>query len=470
MIFRKSKEKPIVVVLTRNYSTGVSVIRALGKAGYTVDAIASAVKEGKSRLVEASKYVNKYQEIVSPKISNNNDDVLIDALLKYGDMQTDGVKPVLLPTDDYTTSVMDLNRETLEKIFLMPGVAGGGNGTLKHLMDKSVQSRIARSVGIDTPKEWVISLRSDIVIPDDMVYPCWCKPIESSMGYKTEMKKCDDGESLIAHLYKLQDRFSERSILVQEYLQIDQEIDLEGVCINEKVILPGIIYKKVVAMHDKGVPLAGRMIDTDRLGKLKKKVILLLKAFHYYGMFDLGLNIVGDKVYFNEINMRSGGTNHVYFASGVNLPDLFVKAITGEKIRKKETRITEFGKSYVYEKVAWEDYLHDIISKKELDKYIKSADITIMKNEEDSVPEQIFLREMADRERIRKNRKRREAHIANIMEASGWEKTVVEEKVKDAKQRIGIGIGDYDRYGFWQYPEDIQVEKYEEIQRKKSEQ
>ena len=44
----EEKKKPLIVVLSRNYSTGLSVIRSLGTAGYTVDLIASAVKEGKS--------------------------------------------------------------------------------------------------------------------------------------------------------------------------------------------------------------------------------------------------------------------------------------------------------------------------------------------------------------------------------------------------------------------------------------
>ena len=42
----KEKNAPLVLVLARNYSTGLSVIRSLGAAGYTVDLIASAYKKG----------------------------------------------------------------------------------------------------------------------------------------------------------------------------------------------------------------------------------------------------------------------------------------------------------------------------------------------------------------------------------------------------------------------------------------
>ncbi len=48
-----------VVVLSRNHSTGLSVIRSLGEAGYDVDLVASANGKGKSELAAVSKYVGK---------------------------------------------------------------------------------------------------------------------------------------------------------------------------------------------------------------------------------------------------------------------------------------------------------------------------------------------------------------------------------------------------------------------------
>ena len=321
--------KPLIVVLSRNYSTGLSVIRSLGIAGYTVDLIASANKEGQSSAIGSSRYINNYIEVLADKVKADGDDELLAELLKYKEMYDN--KPVLFPTDDYTTSVMDLNRGVLDDIFIMPKVAGGAAGDLKHLMDKSVQSRVAAEAGINVPAEWVISLRDkEIQIPEDVVYPCYCKPLESSLGYKQEMAVCRNRSELLSHLSVLRGKYSDRSFLVQEYLEIDEEIDLEGVCLDQEIILPAIIWKRIVAQYDNGVPLAGKTYPADELGEILDKVINMLKTFHYYGMFDLGLNIVNGRIYFNEINMRSGGTNFVYFRSGVNLPDIFVKGITGQ--------------------------------------------------------------------------------------------------------------------------------------------
>ena len=227
-----NKNKPLVVVMSRNYSTGLSIIRSLGIEGYPVDLIASANRTGQSATIAGSKYINNYVEVIAKKVELDRDEALLKELLKYKGKYDN--KPVLFPTDDYTTSVMDLNRGVLEDIFIMPKVAGGAAGDLKHLMDKSVQSRIAAEAGINVPAEWVISLRdNEIQIPEDVVYPCYCKPLESSLGYKQEMAVCRNRSELLSHLSVLRGKYSDRSFLVQEYLEIDEEIDLEGVCLDQ---------------------------------------------------------------------------------------------------------------------------------------------------------------------------------------------------------------------------------------------
>lgn len=384
-----NEKDTLVVVLSRNYSTGLSVIRSLGAAGFTVDLVASSRVAGDSKIAACSKYVRKSYEIVTPKIKEDeSDEELVGRLLTYkGKWPT---KPVLFPADDYTTSIMDKNRSLLNNIFLMPTIAGGGDGCLTESMDKTYQASLARKVGLLAPKEWVFSLENEIVIPDDMVYPCFCKPIESVTGFKKEMARCNNPEQLQAHLEKLQYNHPFRSILIQEFLNIDQEIDLSGVCIDSEVIIPAIIRKENVAKFERGVTLAGTVVPVEEFGDLKEKVEKLMSEIRYIGMFDLELNIVGDKVYFNEVNLRSGGPNFAYFMSGVNLPALFVKKLLNMPVSEEDEKIKEFGKLFVYEKVAWEDHLRGYMTKKELKARIKAADITLLHYANDPAPSKKF--------------------------------------------------------------------------------
>ena len=386
--------KQLVVVLARNYSTGLSVVRSLGEAGYTVDLVASSYKKGNASIISSSKFIRSWTEIVTKDIKNGGDDPeLLDALLSYEDKQD--YKPVLFPTDDYTTSVMDRNRSILEDIFIMPTIVGGGDGCLTEHMAKTFQASLARSAGLLTPREWIIPLNEEeIPIPEDMVYPCFVKPMESVSGYKKEMAKCSSEDKLRSHLKKLRNRFADRSILVQEFLQIDSEIDFSGVCLDQQIIIPAIIKKWNVAKHEKGVTLAGRVVPTEELGELREKVVTMLKAFRYVGMFDMELNIVGDRIYFNEVNLRSGGPNFAYFRSGVNLPALYVKEALGETHSPQEEKVSAYGKSFLYEKVAWEDYMHGFMTKKALEDRIAAADITLLNYDNDPAPGKLFMKQM----------------------------------------------------------------------------
>ena len=397
----ETNNKPLVVVLSRNYSTGISVIRSLGAAGYTVDLVASAFREGRSQVAACSRYVRKSVEVVSKKVKDGDDAELLNELLKYKGMCDE--KPVLFPTDDYTASIMDLNREKLKSIFIMPEIVGGGEGTMTEHMGKIKQSELARKAGLPVPKEWSISLRGDrVVIPEDMVYPCFCKPMESITGYKREMAKCEDETELLSHLNRLRRIFADRSVLVQEFLEIDNEIDIGGVCLDQEIIIPAIIKKTNVAQYEKGVTLAGKVYPLEELGQLQETVTAMLREFHYFGMFDMELNIVGDKIYFNEVNLRSGGPNFSYFMSGVNLPALFVKEALGEGHTPEDEKVEAYGKSFIYEKVAWDDYINGFMTKKELDECIAAADIKLLCNDDDPAPGEFFIKDMTKRARRRK--------------------------------------------------------------------
>ena len=399
----ETEKDTLVVVLSRSYSTGLSVIRSLGSAGYTVDLIASVHRPGVFSVAAASKYVRNFSEVVSKKVKDGTDQGLIDELMKYAGK--DKRRIVLFPTDDYTTSVMDMNRSLLDEHFIMPTSIGGGDGCLTDLMDKTVQGEMAREAGLLTPQEWIFSLEEALVIPEDMVYPCFCKPIESVSGYKKEMAVCHDRKALLGHLKKLRQAYAERSVLVQEFLNIDCEIDLSGVCLDQEIIIPAVIEKTHVAQYERGVTLAGRVVPVDRIAEVKDRVIAMLRKFRYVGMFDMELNVVGDKLYFNEVNLRSGGPNFSYFMSGVNLPALFVKEALGVRHTPDEERVSEYGKTFIYEKVAWEDYLHGYMTKKELDRSIHEADIKLLQYPGDPQPWKVFRNNMQQEKKRRLLRK-----------------------------------------------------------------
>lgn len=382
--------KPLVIVLSRNYSTGLGLIRSLGAAGYPVDLIASTKKKGSSIIASCSKYIRNSVEVLTPKIQGDSGSGLIEVLMEYTKKYKE--KMVLFPADDFTASVIASNHTVLKDHFLLPGVKEGAAFSLLESMDKNIQGEIARKVGMLTPFEWAIPLSGDIVIPQGVTYPCFVKPLQSISGSKMEMAVCNGREELEKHLLGMKAFYRDRSALVQEYLNIDKEYDLSGVCFDQEVIIPAIIEKTRIAKYELGVTMSGKIIPLDMLGELKTKITELLREFHYTGMFDMELHLCGDKIYFNEVNFRSGGPNFAYFLNGVNLPDILVKGITGKKHNPEDEKIETFGKTFVYEKVAWEDYIYSYMTKQELKQCIEEADFTLLANCHDPKPGKIFYK------------------------------------------------------------------------------
>lgn len=384
-----NKEKPLIIVLSRNYSTGLGIIRSLGAAGYTVDLVASVKKTGSSVIASCSKYVRRSVEVLSQKIQGDEGLELIEELLSYvgkepGDM-------MIFPTDDFTASVVDRNRNVLREHFLIPDVVGDG-ACITELMDKTVQADYAKKAGLNTPLEWRISLKGEIGFPEEVVFPCFVKPLQSISGHKTEMAMCCEPEELYTHLQRMKDFFSDREVLVQEFLDIDCEYSMSGVCMDQEVLIPAIIEKTRTAGYERGVAVSGKMVDINLLGSCKDKLFSLMKSFHYVGMFDMDLIVCDGKVYFSEVNLRSGGSNFAYFLNGVNLPEILVSFVEGQPLEGEKARIETYGQSFVYEKVAWEDYIHGYMNMRELRKCLSGAERTLLHYEADPDPGKCFER------------------------------------------------------------------------------
>ena len=109
-------------------------------------------------------------------------------------------------------------------------------------------------------------------------------------------------------------------------------------------------------------------------------------------MFDLEVFDVGGKLYFNEINFRSGGPNFVYYRCGVNLPAAAVEALLGQRTCSGPKEVSAVGKTFVYEKVAWEDQIYGYMSRQEREALIREADITLLHDANDPAPGKHFDR------------------------------------------------------------------------------
>jgi len=240
------------------------------------------------------------------------------------------------------------------------------------------------------PRDWTLDLAA-FAIPEDMVYPCFVKPLASISGYKTEMKACRNEKELAAHLVLLRSHNQNRSIFIQEFLEIEEEISLSGVCIDQEIILPGLVKKSHVAKYEKGVTLAGSLIPPDALGKdVEEQIKEVLRKFHYVGMFDMEILLCKGVYYFGEVNLRSGGPNFAYTLNGTNLPEVAARAIAGEARVPEKEQLDRFYRPFLYEKVAWEDYMNLCMTKEELLELLGSIEDRLLAWDQDPGPGDYF--------------------------------------------------------------------------------
>ena len=186
-----------IVILGKNYSTTLGVVRSLGEHGYEVDVffISSSLDAG--RIISSSKYVRE----LTQHINRNDQNIVTKLVNKYSETN---IRPVLLPTDDYSASVIDLNHDKLSDYFILPGSRENSKGSIFNLMDKSIQAHYAEKYDLIVAKAWTISFQDgSYIIPNNVVYPCFYKPLISVEGGKDGMKKCNDEAELIMELEKV---------------------------------------------------------------------------------------------------------------------------------------------------------------------------------------------------------------------------------------------------------------------------
>lgn len=384
--------KTVVIVLGKNYSTSLGVIRSLGKANYSVELFYITGKKGGSRIAAASKYVERTVEQIGRK-----DDEVVHKLLRLFDNPE--VEYVLFPTDDYTASLIDRYYDVLKPRFLMPYIEGKAQGAITHYMDKAVQLALASQFGLKVAKTWDINLDcDDLLIPEDITFPCFCKPTVSARGLKREICTCATREELRKNLLQLQQGRRKRSVLIQEFLKIDDEFSISGICLGDVIYLPALLKKLCIAEYEKGVTLLGKVCPFNELDFVRQRIEKLLASIHYYGMIDIELIYSGGEIFFNELNFRSSGVSYAVTRAGVNLPDLLVQNLVKNTCEIKNQKL-QYGLKFLYDKAAYEDYIFGESSRAEFENYKNTADFTMLSDASDPKPEKTFLKEMQRKKR-----------------------------------------------------------------------
>ena len=371
-----------VVVIGRNYTSRLGMIRAVGMAGYDVTVIKTNGLPETKDIDAFSKYVKKYLYAKEP-----NRDELISVLMT---LKSDKGKVVIIPVDDYAASTIDDNIDLLKDNFLFPNI-NMEQGAINRLMDKDYQKILARQAGLNVADGWVVNIKNHTyTLPSDIVYPVFPKPQISFKGNKRCMRKCDNETELRQVMDEVASQ-RDCPILIEQYIKIEKEYGVLGFCGQDRIETPGLVEKTLIGEGGhKGVTKVGIVTPLVKKGDLYERIQKFLKLINLTGLCDIDLYEHNGMIFFNELNLRFGAFGYSIICAGVNLPKLMVEYLFHNILSSTQNEI--YPKTVcLSEKVNYDDYYNGFYGIKRYKQINEMTDKTFLKNEDDPMPYKVFM-------------------------------------------------------------------------------
>ena len=375
--------KQKVVIIGHGYTSRLSIVRSAGMAGYDVDVVVIfyGIQKPKQRPIDCySKYVNKV--LYSP---SGNEEALVQLLLDtYKD---DASKPILVLESDFAVKAIDTHLSSLNDYFYIPNI-NGKEGAVIAWMDKQKQKEQARAVGLNVAECTRITITDGrYTIPTGVKYPCFPKPVD---GGKKGLGRCNNREELDKALCRMA-AIRDMDVMIEDFLDIDKEYALVGFSDGKDVIIPAILHNEQMAHGGHfGVAKAGKVLSVSGYELLIEYFKQLILSIGFVGLFDIDFLECQGKVYFDEINLRFGGSGYAVTKAGCNLPAMMADYFSGKNWNKSYCMTVPM--SFANERTCLDDWYYGYTSFREYRNTIRHADICFVKDEEDASPYIAFNR------------------------------------------------------------------------------
>lgn len=259
-------------------------------------------------------YVLKSKYIVQGWVCQTEDDVVKCMLLNFNNKEQ---KTIVIATNDLTACMLDNNYDHLNPYFILPNTLNPGN--LSQIMSKEYMSSLAREVGLNVPKTWLVDQGK---IPIDIEYPCITKAISSVEGTKENIRVCWKESELVQFL---NNQSHCPIIQIQKFIVKDYEFQLLGCSLGygDLILIPGRTHIDRPNGLDNTFFLRFDKIEVE-YEDIVDKVKTFIKRIGYQGPFSVEfLRDKTGKSYFTEMNFRNDGNAYCVSSAGTNIPYIY---------------------------------------------------------------------------------------------------------------------------------------------------
>lgn len=300
------------IVFAEDHFNPLGIIRSLGEEGIRPVVV---MYSQPSILVKYCKYIDKIHYV------DCLEDGLQLLLSEYGNEKS---KPFLYSASDKVESFFDLHYDDLIGHFYFYNA--GGAGRITKMMQKDEIVKMAELCGLQTPKSEIVKRG---VLPITLKYPILTKANTSTIAnWKSNVFICKNKDELLVAFEKI----ACEEVLLQEYVEKVDELNIEGFCINggESVFMP--LQNRFYRTTEQSF---GNFLYIDKLlpPMIEEKVRQLFALTHYSGVFEVEFLIGADGCYyFLEINFRNSAWAYAYTKCGVNLFLEYAKSILTNRL------------------------------------------------------------------------------------------------------------------------------------------
>ncbi|MFZ0476551.1 MAG: carboxylate--amine ligase [Halobacillus sp.] len=349
------------VVLGANYYIGLSTIRCLGIHDVHVAAVDYSW-EGAYGL--ESKYVS--EALIAPHYKKDPEG-LLSFLIDYSKQQSK--VPVLIPTADPYVEFVDEHLMELREHFLIPQKE---QGLYTKIMDKGTLHTLASEHGVAVPETVHIDEENFLQkVEEKIQFPCLVKPVDSPAfvsKFRRKLFKVFTEEELLEKVNMAKEEnievivqriipgFDDHMYTFDAYLNQDSEVTHWVTC--QKLRQFPVNYGASVYTQQKYVP---------ELYDLGKK---FLEGIQYKGFAEIEFkkDEQTGQFYLIEINVRITNLNSLLYKTGINMPYITYRELTGNPV---EPKAVEKDMNLVF----WYAY-EDLLAVRE---YVKTGQLSIQK-------------------------------------------------------------------------------------------
>jgi D-aspartate ligase len=310
---RTSTSSVGAVVIGGDYQ-GLGIVRSLGRHNIPI-----CVIDDERSIARFSKYATH-----SVKVPDLLDERrAIEALLETGRrLKLD--RWVLFPTRDETVAALSRHRAELEEIFRVPTP---GWSTIEQAWDKRQTYRLARELGIPTPRTCYAESVADLSSLD-LSFPIAIKPaIKEHFFYATKAKAWradnqEELESLFSRAAKQVGAAGE--VILQELIPGDGQQQFAYCAFFKAGRSVGSMVVRRTRQHPPEFGRASTFVETTDVELLETMSERFLRSVDYYGLVEMEYKLdLRDGLYkLLDVNARTWGYHTLGFKAGVDFPYL----------------------------------------------------------------------------------------------------------------------------------------------------